>query len=340
MKRYTRIVRAFYADHWAILEPKFDAMVEFFELKAAGLSRSEAELADIVARVGDQRGANTSAKAGSVAVVPVFGVIAQRMDMATAISGGTSTEQLTSTLRSLVADASVSAIVLDVDSPGGSVSGLTELAAELRDMRDQKPIVAVVNGLMASAAYWLGASAGEIVVTPSGTLGSIGVLSAHVDESKKNEQEGRKVTIFRSGPNKAADNPAEPLTEEAAAERQKMVDHFAGLFRSDVAKGRGVPVATVRDSFGEGKMFSAKEAVALGMADRVATLDDVIAELASGRTPQTSARADVDAAHDAAMPTAEVADAEAATAAVAMTDDDRVEDARRRARLRLLTLTQ
>jgi signal peptide peptidase SppA len=277
-RKYRRIIAAFYAAPWAILESKLDAIEEFLNLKAQG---TDLTLEEIQARIAGDRNKPVARQAESVAVVPVFGVIAHRMDALTEISGGTSSERLAREIRALGADPGVSAIVLDVDSPGGTVSGMTELAAEIREVRKSKPVIAVANATMASAAYWLASAASEVVVTPSGMVGSIGVLSLHVDESGKNEKDGRKVTVFRSGPNKGSD--LLPLSQEAAEERQAHVDAFAVQFRVDVAKGRDISIATVKESFGEGRMFSAKEAVSLGMADRVDTLDDVLAGVVTGQ---------------------------------------------------------
>jgi capsid assembly protease len=102
------------------------------------------------------------------------------------------------------------------------------------------------------------------------------VYSYHEDVSKALEMQGRKPTLIKAGPNKAEGHPAFPLGEEAAAHVQSRVDDYYAMFVRDVAKGRGVPVATVRDSFGGGRMFGAQEAVRLGMADRVGTLDDTV----------------------------------------------------------------
>jgi signal peptide peptidase SppA len=338
MKSYRRVIREFNAHPWAILPEKLNAIVAFLELKANGVVLSEEEIA---ARIGAQR--NPAQSVGSIAIVPVYGVLAKRMDMMTAISGGTSADQLTEAINVLVDDSSVSAIVLDVDSPGGSVAGMTEAAGTIRAASKQKPIIAISNNLMASAAYWLGSGASEIVVSPSAMIGSIGVFNVHVDETKKNEQDGLSITIIRSGPNKAIDSGAEPLTDEARAEIQSHVDYYADLFRSDVAKGRSIPVSTVLDRFGEGKVFNAKQAVALGVADRVGTLGEVIADLI-GRGAPTRQRAAV-ATSQIAAEVEEIAEIQAETEANAPIHaemparEETADERARRLRLRLLELS-
>jgi capsid assembly protease len=235
-------------------------------------------------RIGAASARDRPQAGAGVAVLPVLGTISHRMGMFSASSGGTSTEALTREFRSLLADSSVSAIVLDVDSPGGSADGIDELATEIFKARGKKPITAVANTLMASAAYWLAASADEIVVSPSAEVGSIGVLAAHEDRSALMEKLGVKVSLVSAGKYKTEGNPFEPLSDEARANIQKRVDEAYGRFVRAVARGRSVPVDTVRNGFGEGRVVSAREAVRLGMADRVATIDEVIATM-----PTTSA---------------------------------------------------
>lgn len=216
---------------------------------------------------------------GRIAVVPVMGIIAQRANMLTDFSGGVSTELLGATIDSLVADRSVKAIVLNVDSPGGSVYGVPELADKLLKARDEKKVVAVANATAASAAYWLASQTSEIVVTPSGSVGSIGVVAAHTDETKAEEQAGVKTTLVTAGRYKAELHPSQPLSAEARDSLQADVDKYYGMFVKAVAKGRGVTAAKVDGEFGQGRMVLAADAVAAGMADRVATLEQTLRRL-------------------------------------------------------------
>src|SRR5690606_37146136 len=133
---------------------------------------------------------------GSIAVVPVRGMIEHRSSFFSEFLGGASIEALRAALRAALADPEVAAIVLDIDSPGGTVAGITELAAELRAARSVKPIYAVANTLAASAAYWLASQATEVVATPSATVGSIGVLVVHLDQSRALDQAGITPTII------------------------------------------------------------------------------------------------------------------------------------------------
>lgn len=222
-----------------------------------------------------------------VAVLGVLGLISQRASQIDDISGpgGTSIERLTARFRSALGDPAVKAIVLDVDSPGGGVYGVPELADEIRRSRGQKPIVAVANSLAASAAYWLASAAGELVVTPSGELGSVGVYAAHEDISKMLEGEGVTISLIYEGKYKVEGNPFEPLSEEARVEIQRNVKRYYDMFVRDLAKGRGVPVDAVRKDFGEGRVVGAGDAVERKMADRVDTLDETVRRVGSQRAP-------------------------------------------------------
>lgn len=153
---------------------------------------------------------------------------------------------------------------------------IPELAAELREARKTKPIVSVANVDAASAAYWLGSQASEFYVTPSGQVGSVGVFSAHEDISALTEMEGRKISLVSAGKYKVEGNPFEPLGEEAREEIQRVVDHYYDLFLGEIGKGRNVSKDAVRKGFGQGRMVLAKEAVAEGMVDDIATFDQAL----------------------------------------------------------------
>jgi signal peptide peptidase SppA len=179
----------------------------------------------------------------------------------------------------LVNDPGVSAIVLEVDSPGGYSDGILELSDRIYEARGRKPVVAVANHLMASAAYWIGTAADEVVASPSSEMGSIGAFAAHEDISKALEQEGIKVSLIAEGKYKIEGNPYEPLGEDARAAIQARVRNVYDAFVEAVARNRGVKVSDVRKGFGEGRVVGARQAVEMGMADRVDTLEGTIERL-------------------------------------------------------------
>src|SRR5437879_2480319 len=209
-----RVRQAVYAMPWAIQQEKLEAMLELLELRAMG------DPGDATAAV-QPRQVQT---AGKVAILPLFGVISQRMNMLSEFSGGTSTEQFAAAFDAMLANPDIRSIVIDVDSPGGSVAGTAELAQRIYDARDQKKIVAIADSLAASAAYWIGSAASEFWATPTAEVGSIGVFAVHVDTSKADEEAGVKYTIIKAGKFKAEGSPYEPLAADARDYMQGRVD--------------------------------------------------------------------------------------------------------------------
>jgi signal peptide peptidase SppA len=212
----------------------------------------------------------------------------------------------------MVADESVGAIVIDIDSPGGSVFGTPELADEILKARGAKPIIAVANSNADSAAYWIASAADEIVGTPSSMVGSIGVWTMHVDFSKMDERVGMKVTYVSAGKYKVEGNEYEPLGEEAQAALQARVDEYYGMFVAAVAKGRGVTASAVRNGYGEGRVVTAKQALALGMIDRIGTLGQTLARFGASTDgavrieeplePDIQAEPEIEASEEAPAP--------------------------------------
>ena len=280
MKRYDSILSAFQNSIWLIRPEKMDAMVGFLDAKACGMTLDAATVERVAAANRLERKATISR---SVAVLPVVGVVAQRMDMMSEFSGGVSTERLGKEFDALVADADIGAIILEMDSPGGNYAGTPEMANRIMAARGSKPIVAVANSMAASAAYWIASACDELVVTPSGEVGSIGVLAVHWDHSAQNEKLGVKPTYVTYGDHKAEFSSDSPLTEAALSELQARVDEAGETFVKAVATQRGVAQKAVRENFGGGRMFGAKEAVARGMADRIDTLEATISRLAGSR---------------------------------------------------------
>jgi len=204
-------------------------------------------------------------------------VLAPRMTMLGEMSGGTSYDQVGQMLGVAMARRDISTIVLDIDSPGGSVQGVGELATKLRAARETKTIIAHANYEMCSAAYWLGASCSEIVAAPSAMVGSIGVYTIHKDLSAALEQHGVKLTYIAAGKYKVDGNEAEPLSESAHAHVKALVDATYEKFLAGVAAGRHCGISDVRGGYGEGTSVSADQALTLRMIDRIDTLEDTVA---------------------------------------------------------------
>lgn len=278
------LLSEFLTTPWALMPERLQAMAGVLTRWSAGEPPTDEAMfqiqSDRVLR--DTRKQMAAANAGSgIAVLPLYGVVTQRGNMIDDISGpgSTSTQQFTSALRLVLADDTVGQILIDIDSPGGSVYGVAELASEIVKARAQKPVVVVANSLAASAAYWIGCSASEFYVTPGGEVGSIGVWQAHFDYSKALEEEGVKTTLISAGKFKVEGNPYVPLDPEAQAFMQSRVDDYYNAFIQAVAVGRGVTVDDVRNGMGEGRVLGADAALAQRMVDGIASFDDVLARM-------------------------------------------------------------
>lgn len=263
-------------DHpWAIDPGMLPVLAEIIARHVAGLDSSAQVQAALV-----NRSNLPQPRAGSVAIIPVYGVLAPRMNMMSDMSGGTSFEALTSQLRAAVADKSIKTVVLDINSPGGSVAGNPEFAAEVMRARTKKPIIAQAQYTMGSAAYHLGAAATEIVAAPSARVGSIGVYAMHNDLSAALEKVGVKRRYISAGEGKVDGNEAGPMSAEAEARMQATVDDAYAQFVANVVKGRGAGMTAdrVRKDW-KAHTYGAAEALSIGMIDRIGTLDETIARI-------------------------------------------------------------
>jgi signal peptide peptidase SppA len=275
--------RALSGKLWFVHGPKFNEMLAMAELFCTGGAPAPQSLSPLVPALSART--ISSGGPGAVAVVPLYGMLAHRGSIWSYFFGGATVEALTEQLRGAVNDPRISAIVLDVDSPGGDVEGIDELASEIYNARKQKPITAVSNSLCASAAYYLASQASEIMVSPSSLTGSIGVYTVHEDDSRFLDNAGVAITMIKYGENKGEGNPYEPLTDPARAHLQEMVDTFGQMFDKAVARGRGVKADDVHAKFGQGRIYDAKKAVSLGLADKVGTFDDALLKHGVSRGP-------------------------------------------------------
>lgn len=264
---------------WAIREATLDVIVEVMRMRAAGIQLTQEEVQARIGASGPQR----IGQVGSVAVLPLYGVICPKVNAMSMISGGTSLEVFMMRFRAFRDDPSVTAIVIDADTPGGSVFGVPEAFDELFASRDAKPLIAVVNPSCGSAGLWLTAACGEIVCTPSGDYGSLGVFCVHEDFSKANELMGIKPTYISAGTYKVEGNPDEPLGDDTLAFLQSQVNAVYGDFIKAVSKGRGQSTAKVKSDYGQGRMLLARDALTAGMVDRIDTFDNVIAKLTGAK---------------------------------------------------------
>ena len=213
-----------------------------------------------------------------IAVIPVTGPVFRYASMFTRVSGATSTQDLATDIQTALDNPYVRGIVLEFNTPGGEVVGIGELADLIHAGSKVKPIKSYVDGAAASAGYWLASATREIVVSPTAILGSIGTVMSLTDTRERDAKNGvRQIEIVSSqSPFKRADT----ATDEGRAKVQAIVDSLTDVFVDAVAKFRNVSTDIVLSDFGQGGVLVGKDAIAAGMADRIGSLETVIAELA------------------------------------------------------------
>ena len=213
-----------------------------------------------------------------VAVISVAGIIAKRMNLFMEISGGISIEKLTSDIKGAIDDPLVKAVVLVIDSPGGSIDGVFELADFIYRARDVKPVLSLAYGTMASAAYLVGAASSAVYASDIATaVGSIGVVATHKDTSQRDAASGVVTTEVYRGKYKRIVTDG-PLSEEGRMNMMEKVDYYFSLFVNEIARFRAVSADTVLTTMStEVKdFFVGQQAVDAGLIDGIATLDQVI----------------------------------------------------------------
>lgn len=334
MKRQL-ILGAIASQYWA-LEPNYLRMMSGLVANwAAGQSMTPEAAADIEAAQAARaaRKQSNSSVGGGIAVLSLYGVISQRISAMDDIcgGGGTSTERFTQDFRGAMADDSVGGIIIDIDSPGGSVFGIADLYDEIISARGAKPIYGYVNSLCASAAFWLGSACTQLIAKQGSMTGSLGVYTGHENIAEAMKMAGVSFEFISAGKYKVEGNPYGPLSDEARSFTQSQINAYYSAFTQAVSKGRGAPIAQARDGMGEGRCLMAADALAAGMIDAVDTFDGVVKRMKSAmKSGGTQAAVDtpgvVATADEITAPVAEVID----TNLIAESDARRIAAARSR----------
>jgi len=226
----------------------------------------------------DEPVGNTYQVSDSVAVIDVSGALVAR-DMNSLMSFGmTSYEGLKAELTELLDDPNIDTIIGRFDSPGGMASQNMDISDFIYSSRGQgKKLIAMVDDMAYSAAYGIASAFDEIWVTRTSGVGSVGVVSYHVDQSEYNKKMGVKIEYIYAGEKKVLGNPNEPLTDEGRAEYQKEVTRLYNLFTATVARNLGLSVDDVKKT--EAGTFHGEEAIEVGFAHKVGTFDQLLSSL-------------------------------------------------------------
>lgn len=253
---------------WAILPTWFEGALQ---------AENRVMTAEITSnREQPQRLSSVISNRVNIATLLLNGIILPTENLFSQFIDATTLDTFTKNFQQALDNPEISEIILNLDSPGGVITGVHECAEMIYQARGKKPITAYVSGMAASAAYWLGSAADEIVLDATASVGSIGVLSIHTDDTAKKSQQGiSQIQIMSSqSPRKRLDIN----TDEGRAEVQAQVDSIAEVFVENVARNRNVPVETVLSDFGQGSLLIGKYAVEKGLADRLGSLEQLIQE--------------------------------------------------------------
>jgi len=247
----------------------------------------------VLSVVGDKLGVDTSAfgvsgeekenrnpnMVGDTYVMPIIGSMVHRGGSLDALSGIQSYQSIQSELQEAIDNPSVKQVVLDIDSPGGSVAGAFDLKDFISEAKEKKPIYAMARDNMCSAAYLIGSAATEVYATQTAQVGSIGVVAMHMDQSEANKKQGVKPTFIYAGDYKTAGNPHEKLEGDALEYLKESVEDAYQMFVSAVAENRGLDEQAIRDT--EARVYRGEKAEEIGLVDGVKSYDTLLEELAN-----------------------------------------------------------
>ncbi|WP_341816171.1 S49 family peptidase [Wolbachia endosymbiont (group B) of Elophila nymphaeata] len=227
-----------------------------------------------------------------IAVIRIYGVLTKKTEAFDHILDMTSYENIHEEIESALEDKSIETILLDIDSPGGEVNGVFDLADFICESRAKKRIVAIANDDAYSAAYAIASSAEKVFVSRTSGVGSIGVIASHIDQSRFDEKQGIKYTTIFAGSRKNDLNPHEPITSESLESLQKEVDRLYEMFVQLIARNRGLSIEKIRST--EAGLYFGEKAVEIGLADGVTTFFEFINKGENTMNKQTTTNLETD----------------------------------------------
>lgn len=268
-----------YAGTWAIEENTFNLLVQKAQTLDMAQHLNSPHSVGLRTKQVDPMDGMISITSEGVGIVQLRGVM---MKHSSSMSMGASTVLARQAIRSLVANEEVTSIVLHIESPGGTSAGTAQLGDEVRKATESKPVIAYIEDLGASAAYWVASQASEIVANAQARVGSIGTYLVVSDLSEMAAKEGVKVHVVRAGEFKGMGAPGAEITEKQLAELQRSVDGTNKFFLEAVASGRGMTSEQVL-AVADGRAHFAADALEMGLIDGVESFDDMLARLSRGQ---------------------------------------------------------
>lgn len=276
-----KLLRIVASSHWAITYQMYQVILS---VASGQVSLQEARDAVSAKPLDPLDGTMTAGIRNGVAIIPITGIITPRRSLFSVLFGGASVEAIARDFTAAVENPDVRAIVFNVDSPGGNVTGINELNDMIYAARGKKRIESYLYGSGSSAAYWLPSATSKITMNDTAEAGSIGVVSTYIDWSKWDEKMGvQEIEVVSS---QSPKKRLRPTSKEGRDYIQSLVDELAGVFIGRVARNRGVSPETVISDFGQGGVMVGQSAVDAGLADALGSLESVIDSLSKSQTPK------------------------------------------------------
>lgn len=276
-KTHDRIFSELFGTPWMISEEWMGTIIE--------IVKRQTDFDAVTAKKGQYlENADRAKQYGSKAVIPISGPIFPKSNIMTNFSGATSIDMLAKDIDAAVNNDDIEEIILDIDSPGGHVTGIHEMANMIRSYSDQKKITSYVSGTGASAAYWLASASSEIVLDATSRVGSIGVVVAYPKDS------GESIEIVNTA---SPDKRPDISTDKGKKVVVEQMDALADVFISSVAIFRGVSEKVVMKDFGKGGILVGEHAVNAGMADRLGSFEQLLKENGGNSMPEKGTKADL-----------------------------------------------
>jgi signal peptide peptidase SppA len=273
MKKMKKINPLWGREPWAITETAMQTILSV----AARENESPEAVASKLGR--ELQNTYNATERDGVAILPVTGPLVRYANIFTSISGATSYELIAKDFRIALDNPQIKAIILDIDSPGGEVNGVSELSSMIYEARGKKPIIAYASGDAASGAYWIASAADEIVVSETSALGSIGVVGMY----RADDENNKTIEIVSSqSPHKRLD----VSSDEGRIRLQARIDSMADVFINAIARHRNIDPQTILSDYGGGDVMIGQNAILAGLADRIGSLDHLLQELSQAKAPQ------------------------------------------------------
>jgi signal peptide peptidase SppA len=272
--RFLQIGKKLYLEPWSIDPRVHRLLCGIYEAHVTGEAHQPGGSASAFLIEEKKEDEGQPFMAGDINVIPIHGVISRKVSGIMKSSGMCDVQLLETFVADAVADDNVKGILLDIDSPGGLVVGVREAAQVIASACETKPVVAFTDGDMCSAAYWLGCGADAIYATGAAETGSIGIYLAFLDSSRRDEMQGLKLELFKTGKYKGMGLRGLALTDEQRAFLEADVQQVYSWFKDAVNLKRNIPASAM-----EGQCFYSEDALEVGLIDRIGSLDDAMQEV-------------------------------------------------------------